>query len=48
MEIGTHRFYENHALGGTEKLDATPGFAHVWKQTPDGWKLTRVLSYGHL
>lgn len=47
MEIGTHRFYESHA-GGTEKLDATPGFAHVWKQTPDGWKLTRVLSYGHL
>ena len=46
MEIGTHRFYEKHA-DGSEQLDATPGFANVWKQTTDGWKLTRVLSYGH-
>jgi CubicO group peptidase (beta-lactamase class C family) len=46
LEIGTHRFYEKGA-GGSEKLDATPGFANVWKQIPDGWKLTRVLSYGH-
>jgi CubicO group peptidase (beta-lactamase class C family) len=46
LEIGTHRFYEKGA-DGSEKLDATPGFANVWKQTPDGWKLTRVLSYGH-
>lgn len=47
MEIGTHRFYET-LPGGSEKLDANPDFANVWKQTPDGWKLTRVLSYGHL
>ena len=46
MEIGTHRFYEKRA-DGSEKLDATPGFANVWKQTTDGWRLTRVLSYGH-
>lgn len=46
MEIGTHRFTEKRA-DGSEQLDATPGFANVWKQTPDGWKLTRVLSYGH-
>ena len=46
MEIGTHRFYEKHT-DGSEQLDATPGFANVWKQTTDGWKLTRVLSYGH-
>lgn len=46
MEIGTHRFYEKRA-DGSERLDATPGFANVWKQTTDGWKLTRVLSYGH-
>ena len=47
MEIGTHRFYEKRA-DGSEKLDATPGFANVWKQTTDGWRLTRVLSYGHI
>lgn len=46
LELGTHRFYESRA-GGSEKLDATPSFANVWKKTPDGWKLTRVLSYGH-
>jgi len=46
MEIGTHRFSETKP-DGSEKLDAVPGFANVWKQTPDGWKLTRVLSYGH-
>lgn len=46
MEVGTHRFYERHS-DGSEQLDATPGFANVWKETPDGWKLTRVLSYGH-
>jgi hypothetical protein len=46
LEIGTHRFYE-HRADGSEKLDATPGFANVWKGTVDGWKLSRVLSYGH-
>ena len=46
LELGTHRFYEKRADGSTN-LDATPGFANVWKKTPDGWKLTRVLSYGH-
>jgi hypothetical protein len=46
MEIGTHRFTEKRP-DGSERLDATPGFANVWKQTTNGWKLTRVLSYGH-
>lgn len=46
MEIGKHKFYER-GVDGSEKLDATPGFANVWKQTPQGWVLTRVLSYGH-
>jgi CubicO group peptidase (beta-lactamase class C family) len=46
LEIGTHRFYEHHAEG-PEKLDATPSFANVWKKTLEGWKLARVLSYGH-
>jgi CubicO group peptidase (beta-lactamase class C family) len=46
MELGTHRFYEKRA-DGSENLDAAHGFANVWKKTPDGWKLARVLSYGH-
>ena len=46
MELGTHQFSETRP-DGSKRLDATPGFANVWKQTPEGWKLTRVLSYGH-
>src|SRR5215469_10013997 len=46
MEIGTHRFYEKRP-DGSGQLDANPGFANVWKKTTDGWKLTRVLSFGH-
>lgn len=46
MEMGTHRFYEKH-VDGSEQLDATPGFVNVWRQTSQGWQLTRVLSYGH-
>jgi len=46
LEIGTHHFYEYRA-DGTETLDAAPRFANVWKKTLDGWKLARVLSYGH-
>jgi CubicO group peptidase (beta-lactamase class C family) len=46
LELGTHRFFESRA-DGSEKLDATPSFANVWKKTSDGWKLTRVLSHGH-
>jgi hypothetical protein len=22
-------------------------FVHIWKQTLDGWKISRVISYGH-
>jgi hypothetical protein len=30
-----------------KRWDAFPGFANVWRKTLDGWKLERVLSYGH-
>lgn len=46
LELGVHSFYE-HQAGGPEKLDATPKFANVWKKTSEGWRLERVLSYGH-
>jgi CubicO group peptidase (beta-lactamase class C family) len=47
LELGVHRFYEQPA-DGPEKLDGTPQFANVWRKTSEGWKLERVLSYGHL
>jgi CubicO group peptidase (beta-lactamase class C family) len=46
MEFGLHRFYE-HTGNGSEKLDAAPQFANVWRKTNEGWKLAVVLSYGH-
>ena len=44
MQMGSHTFC--HTEGG--KLDCgTFKFAHVWKKTDKGWKITRVISYGH-
>jgi ketosteroid isomerase-like protein len=45
VEIGTHRFLhpgtKDHGVVGEAK------FIHVWKRFPDGWKITRVISYEH-
>ncbi|AZA84339.1 nuclear transport factor 2 family protein [Chryseobacterium lactis] len=45
IQTGLHQFcrLENKELinCGTFK------FVHIWKQTPDGWKISRVVSYGH-
>lgn len=44
IEIGMHRFC--HRENGKDDC-GTFRFLHVWKSTPAGWKLTRVISYGH-
>jgi len=44
MQIGTHRFC--HTENGQTDC-GTYKFVHIWKRTPDGWKLARVVSYGH-
>ncbi|MCW1961401.1 nuclear transport factor 2 family protein [Chryseobacterium viscerum] len=45
IQTGIHQFcrLENGSLinCGTFK------FVHIWKQTPQGWKISRVISYGH-
>lgn len=45
IQTGVHQFcrLENKTLTncGTFK------FVHIWKQTSDGWKISRVVSYGH-
>jgi len=45
IQTGLHKFcrLENGELinCGTYK------FTHIWKNTPTGWKITRVISYGH-
>ena len=44
MQMGAHTFC--HTENG--RLDCgTFKFAHVWKKTEKGWKITRVISYGH-
>ena len=44
MQMGAHTFC--HTENG--KLDCgTFKFAHVWKKGDKGWKITRVISYGH-
>jgi ketosteroid isomerase-like protein len=46
VEIGVHRFYHTNK-GQTEKPSGTYKFIHVWQRTPTGWRITRVISYGH-
>jgi ketosteroid isomerase-like protein len=45
IQTGVHKFcrLENGELinCGTYK------FTHIWKNTPTGWKISRVISYGH-
>jgi ketosteroid isomerase-like protein len=44
MQIGSHTFC--HLENGKQDC-GTFKFAMVWKKTRDGWKIARVLSYGH-
>lgn len=44
IQIGQHEFC--HEEDGTDDCGIV-GFTHVWHRTSDGWKITRVLSYGH-
>jgi hypothetical protein len=44
MEIGAHRFC--HRENGRQDC-GTFQFVHIWKQTGNEWKITRVVSYDH-
>jgi hypothetical protein len=46
VEVGEHRFYQL-LPGQPEKLVEVSLFTQLWKKEEHGWKLTRVLSYGH-
>ncbi|PIF46528.1 uncharacterized protein DUF4440 [Chryseobacterium sp. 52] len=45
VQTGIHQFcrLENGSLINCGAFK----FVHVWKKTPDGWKISRVISYGH-
>lgn len=44
LEVGAHRFC--HVENGREDC-GTFRFLQVWKKEAAGWKVTRVMSYGH-
>lgn len=46
IEEGDHRFYERQG-SGPEKLAGIAHFVMLWRRDAEGWKLSRVLSYGH-
>lgn len=43
IEEGEHRFCEL----ASGRCEGIAKFVMVWRKDQDGWKLTRVLSYGH-
>jgi len=44
MQVAAHKFC--HTENGKPDC-GTFKFVHIWKQTPKGWKIARVVSYGH-
>ena len=46
MQVADHKFYET-TPDGTEFLMDVAKVVHIWKNTEDGWKLARVVSYDH-
>jgi len=46
IEAGEHLFYERRG-DGPERLAGRARFAQTWALTPNGWRLSRVLSYRH-
>jgi hypothetical protein len=44
MEVGRHRFC--HVENGKEDC-GTFSFVHIWRRTKAGWRISRVVSYGH-
>jgi len=43
IQLGSHRFCQT----GTGKCEGLADFTTVWQRSDAGWKITRVLSYGH-
>lgn len=46
VETGIHRFYATEK-GQQEKLSSEAKFVQVWQKKEGGWKITRIISYGH-
>jgi hypothetical protein len=46
IETGEHTFHERQGEG-PQKLVGRAKFAIVWQLAPDGWRMSRILSYDH-
>lgn len=46
IEEGDHQFYERKGEG-LEKLVGIAHFVILWALSPDGWRMSRTLSYAH-
>jgi hypothetical protein len=46
IETGEHTFHERKGEG-PQKLVGRAKFAIVWQLAPDGWRMSRILSYDH-
>jgi hypothetical protein len=46
VETGIHRFYGTEK-GEQEKLSSEAKFVQIWQKKEGGWKITRIISYGH-
>ena len=44
IQIGKHTFCH---LENGKNVCGTFDFVHVWRRVEEGWKLSRVISYGH-
>lgn len=44
IQVGSHTFC--HEVNGSDDC-GTFDFTHIWQRTGAGWKLFRVVSYGH-
>ncbi len=46
MQRGRHQFYLV-VPDGEDRLEGDADFIHLWRYDPAGWKIARVISYGH-
>ena len=47
VEMGVHRFYATEK-NQTEKLSSEAKFTQLWQNRNGEWKITRIISYGHI
>ena len=47
VEMGVHRFYATEK-GQSEKLSSEAKFTQLWQNRSGEWKITRIISYGHI